>query len=265
MKKYLALLKTYLGTIFTYRANIIGTILLELISIGNIFILWAAVFRTHEEVHGITFQDTIAYYILVPLVGTITNVTISDFRSKEIRTGELSRHLIKPYHLWTASFVEAVAQKVVVILLVLPIYSAILISIEHSTDHSLFELSQIIETAIILIAAFMLHFFIDLAISWLAFWVSDIWSFSHFKIILFSVLGGLSFPFTLLSDPVRNILEKLPFQYFYYVPIQYITNKEPCSHLTDDVKSILLWVILFTFIAFLLWKQGLKKYAAYGN
>lgn len=265
MKKYWQLFKNYLSTLIEYRANLVGIIVLELISIGQMLVLWLAIFRNENEIRGFTFESTLLYYLLVPLIGFITKVNISKKRSLEIKNGNLSNHLVKPYSLWFSSFIEVLAKKIQTLTLIIPIYSVILIIYSQITDPLNLKIRNILLTILFAISGFLLHFFIDLFISWLAFWVTDIWSFKHFKYILFAVFGGLSFPFELISKNVRQIFEVLPFKYFYYIPISYFTGLRDTSLLASDIRNIFIWYLIFIILGLITWKLGLKKYESYGN
>ncbi|MBN2016501.1 ABC-2 family transporter protein [Candidatus Dojkabacteria bacterium] len=266
MKKYLQLFKNYLGTMLEYRANLVGIIILELISIGEVLILWIAIFRSENEIRGFTFGATLLYYLIVPLIGFITQVDISSKRSQEIRSGELSKYLLKPYNLWLDSLAEMIARKIHTLVLILPIYLIIIVTYSKLLPSSEFKFYNILLALAFASGGFLLHFIMDLFISWLAFWVTDVWSFRHFKYILFSVFGGLSFPFDLLPANIRTIFENLPFKYFYYVPISYFSGSRNIQeNILSDLAGILLWLLIFFISGLILWKKGIKKYEAFGN
>jgi len=248
-----------------YRANLVGIILLEFISLGETFVLWIAIFRNESEINGFTLQSTLLYYLLVPLIGFITKVNISKDRSLEIKNGSFSNHLVKPYNLWLTSFIETCARKIQTLILIVPLYLIVLTVFSLTITSLNFNVRNIILTVVFSTGGFLLNFIIDIFISWLAFWVTDIWSFEHFKYILFAIFGGLSFPFDLLSENIRCIFEILPFKYFYYIPISYFLGKRNINLLANDTISILIWSLIFILLAFISWKQGLKKYESYGN
>lgn len=265
MKKYLQLFKNYLETSLEYRANLVTLIINQLISTASILFLWFAVYRANDEVQGFTFDKALLYYILVPLFGYITQIYISSILSKEIRTGDLSKYLLKPYKIWLVAFIRSLAAKIHILILILPIYTVIIALYFSHIDFSL-NIISILFAIIIAVAALLLNAIIDFVISWLAFWFDDVWAFEHLKFILFSVLGGVSIPFDFLSDQLRSIFEFLPFKFLYYVPISYLTeNKDQLEFLLQDLLNIFVWMIPFILLSYILWKLGIKKYEAYGH
>jgi len=100
----------------------------------------------------------------------------------------------------------------------------------------------------------------------LAFWMDETWSLIHFKIILFSTFGGLSFPIDLLQGHILRLFEFLPFKYLYYIPVSYITGKRlPDEHLLIDIIGIVVWMMVLVLLVNYFWKKGLKRYGAFGN
>src|SRR6266536_1065917 len=96
MKKYTKLFSTYFATALEYRANLVGTLVLEAIAVSSVLILWLAVYRNQHQVAGYAFSQALVYYLSVPIVGFITHVMLSDQLSTEIRTGFFSNYLLKP-------------------------------------------------------------------------------------------------------------------------------------------------------------------------
>lgn len=264
MKKYTRIFATHFASALEYRASLVGTLLQQTISVISVVLLWAAVYRSRTSVAGYNFEDAMTYYLLVPAVGFMTQVTPSDTLSVEIRTGFFSNYLLKPMSFWLASLVGVLANKLNYLLLVSPICIGILAYLTLSGEIHLSPTSAL-ATLLMVIMAFVFHFVLDLGISFGAFWLDDVWAFSHIKNILFSVLGGLSFPLDFVSGPFHTILNNLPFQYLYYVPIMYLSGKRHVTEIPSDVAHLLLWVTITIAAAILLWRFGLKKYGAYGR
>jgi ABC-2 type transport system permease protein len=265
MKKYFQLLKNYFQTSLEYRANLVSLIINQIISTSGILFLWLAIYRTNERIEDYTFDKALLYYILVPLSGYITQVYISNTLAREIRKGELSRYLLKPYKVWIVALIRAVAAKLHILILIIPIYILVL-SIYFSHAEISLSFRSILFAFTIASGAFILNTAIDFVISWLAFWFDDVWAFEHLKFVLFSVLGGVSIPFEFLTSQLRHLFEALPFKFLYYVPISYLTgNKDSLELLLHDLSSLIVWTLPFILLSYILWKLGIRKYEAYGD
>jgi ABC-2 type transport system permease protein len=107
---------------------------------------------------------------------------------------------------------------------------------------------------------------LDLLIAFWAFWTDNVWAFKHIKIILFGILGGVTFPLDFLSGGLAAVARFLPFQYFYYVPAAYLLGKNVgMETIISDTAHILLWIVALVIFCFFAWRAGLKRYDAYGH
>lgn len=264
MKKYFGLFKNYFSSGLEYRSNLIGLVVLQLIGVGTVLFLWVAAFRSQDSIAGFSLLQVGLYYLLVPLVGFITQVQLSGQLGFEIKDGIFSNYLLKPYNIGFAALMRTLAEKANQLMILLPLYFCVIFIISAIMGGIGFTIKGIIAAAIIAVFGFFLHFILDLTLCWLAFWMGDIWSFQHFKVIVFGILAGVSFPFEFLPRELRTLFEFLPFKYLYYIPLSYLLNKRGLDSLAADLTQILVWGGLIFLLSIYLWKKGLKAYEAYG-
>lgn len=265
MKKYFKIFKNRLAVGLEYRADMIGTLILDLISLASILILWIAIFSSQKQVGGFKFSESILYFIINPLIGAFTYVFISEDLGYEIKRGALSNYLLKPFRLYIDAFCRALASKVNYFFVGFPVYFLMFLFFTAKLGYSSINLTTILFSFISILFGFILHFLIDLSLCWWAFWVGDIWAFKHLKRILFLAFGGLSFPLDIVSGYLRTVIELLPFKYMYYVPNSYLLGKRLISNLPIDILGVIIWSVIFILINQVLWSAGIKKYEAYGG
>lgn len=188
---------------------------------------------------------------------------MSDKLAPDIRLGNFSNQLLKPYRIWVVSLVDAVTRQIFWAGLVLPLF--VVVWMVFFAAKIPISVTGLLLGILFVILGFLLHFFLDFFIALLAFWFDDVWSFSHLKRILFMVLGGQLFPFDLLSGKVRRIVEILPFKYFYYLPSAYLQSRRPSEYLIGDLAGVVVWALIFILCASFAWRKGIKSYGAYGR
>lgn len=265
MKKYTRLFATYFASSIAYRADLLSTVFLEAISVSSVVILWTAIFRTQHMVASYSFGQTVSYYLAVPVIGFMTQVVVSDRLSREIRTGAFSNYLLRPLTFWRASLTGVLATKLNYLVLVSPIIAGVFLYL-HLSGAVRLSLASLLSALLIAVLAFIFHFVLDLSIAFGAFWLDDVWAFAHIKNILFSVLGGLSFPLDFVTGPLKSMLSFLPFQYLYYVPVSYLLGRRAgIDILAEDAVKLLAWTMAAACLAALLWRFGVRKYGAYGR
>ena len=264
MKKYWRYFLSNLANIFEYRAVPVTWAVIELISVASGIFFWSAVYQDQQLVGQYDLQDMMSYYVLIPFVGTITYVHLATSFPKKIKDGQISVDLLKPYNLATALFFKAIGSMIFKLLIKVPFFIFAAFFLFHFFKIGL-GFSNVFLTILVSLLAFGLHFLIDLCLSYLAFWLDDVWAFEHLKLVALMIFGGMTFPLGLLPDQLKFIFNLLPFRFIYYFPISVAQGKVSMVWLGIGVLQIFVWTIFFYMLAKLLWRQGMKKYGAYGN
>lgn len=201
----------------------------------------------------------------MPFVGGLTGVSLSDGFGEDIRTGFFSNQLIKPYKIWITAFTREFAYKLQYLLAVGPVYILAIIGIFSFYYSSTINPTSIFLALLFVIFGFLFHIIFDLAISWCAFWTTDVWCFKHIKKIFFSVCGGRRFPIDFFSGSLLLAMEIMPFKFIYFIPLSYFLGIRKTQMVLIDTISVVTWSAFFASVGIILWKKGIKKYEAYGN
>lgn len=266
MAKYLTAFRNYLFTELEYRSNLVGHILMELLGLGTVIFIFADAFNRQETVAGYTQSDLLNYYLIIPAIGFLTQVKLSDVLGYEIKDGKISHILMKPLHLSTFFLMRTLGGKVILWMVCLPLY-AIVYVIALYWGVSLFNTNWqgLMAAGLLILGAFWLHYSIEYMLTGLAFFLDDVWALEHFKNIVVGIFGGLSFPLTFLPKAWQFWFEILPFKFLYYTPLLYVLGKRELTHLLEDLVTLTIWAIIAMFLGRIIWTVGLRKYGAYGN
>lgn len=265
MRKYWQIFKIMLLSKLEYRFEMFSMFINELIGVVGVTILWNSIFQNSSTIGGLTREQTIIYYVILPLVGLFTSVSISGQLGDEVKNGQFSKYLLRPYRLRFGLFFSSLAEKIHMLVLVLPIYLIGIFVFVRLYNYQSFTLENLILGIGFSLLGFLLHFLLDANISWLAFWLNDVWAFQHFKDFTFSIFGGINFPLNFLGGTLRKVFEFLPFKYFYYVPVGYLMGIRSAANISQDLIGIFIWAVCFAVGGQLLFLVGLKKFEAYGN
>lgn len=264
MRKYWYIFKANLSASLEYRGALLAWTLVELVSLTSAIFVWSAVFRSNSNVGGYDFTKIITYYLLVPIIGGFTAIYVSDHLPRRIKDGDISADLMKPFSIAIASLLDQFSYKVTQLTIKLPIYIfvgyifSVVFKIQFNTSYLLLAL-------FVCVFAYILHFSIDIFISYFAFWMDDVWSLSHLKSIILMVLGGLSFPLDLLPKNLQTLFNILPFRFIYYFPVKVALGSVSTSMFISEFTQLIAWMVGFLIAGQILWRLGLKKYGAYGN
>jgi ABC-2 type transport system permease protein len=80
-----------------------------------------------------------------------------------------------------------------------------------------------------------------------------------------SLFSGNFIPLDILPPYLLNIANYLPFKFIVFVPISIITGKISLDNAPIILLSGFAWTIMLYLSAVILYKQGLKRYEAFGG
>lgn len=263
MFKYFHIFSLGLKNALEYRGALLTWILVELMTLTSAIFIWTAVFRTNNQVGTYNYQSIMLYYFLIPMVGTITTVHISEKLPRKIKDGDISSDLLKPYSLLLGFVVNQLAIKTIQNTIKIPIYLFvglyifIKLGIKFNPEHLMIGLG-------IAILGYILHVVLDMALSLLAFWFDDSWSLSLVKQVALMIFGGLSFPIDIIPTQWSLLFRLLPFDLIYYYPVSIMSGRMSVFNPEFWIKWCVWTAILFILVK-IMWHAGSKKYCAYGQ
>ena len=259
------MLKNRLAVGLEYRSNILGQFIIDIIALISTVIFWGAVFKTQNHLGSYSLNDSVLYFFMIPLTGALTYIFVSDELGNEIKMGALSNYLLKPYSIQFEALTRALASKLNNFLITIPFYTILIVVISILTNHFAVTPMTVLLFIFAICMGFALHFIFDLSIAYCAFWVGEVWAFTHFKKVIFLIFGGLMFPLDFLPKHLFTFVSLLPFQYMYYIPNAYLLGKRNILNIPYDIGLFTLWFIVLFLLQKIIWKKGLARYEASGG
>lgn len=271
MRKFNQIFKNQFANLLTYRMDLVSLFVTSIFNFIALYITWSVIFKTNPTFDDFSFLKMIQYYLAVLFVGLITDVYLADIIGEEIKNGDFTNYLLKPYPVWKNQLANKLATKLNYLIFTLPIF-VIFITILNVSG-LLFEnllsgiTSQNILVGVIIASlVWLMNFFMEYSIGLIAFWTNEVWSLKHFKWIAINIFSGKVFPLNLLSESLLKIFGFIPLSFLYFVPAMYIIGKRDFSeYLFSDLSKIFLWTIFFAWLSNYLIVKGLKRYESVGR
>ena len=224
--------------------------------------LWHAVARD-APVGRYGAPQVTAYFLAMFVVRQLTGSWAVWLMNMEIRDGTLAQRMLRPVHPLVAYAISALAELPVRGLLAVPVASVALVFFagdQLARDPALWA----IWVASIL-GGWLITLLANLAIGCLALFIESSTKIMDVWLALYFVFSGYLFPVDLFPPALRHATEWLPFRYQLGLPVEIMTN-------VYDVHAALLmlgrqWVMvaaMFVTVA-LVWRAGVKRFAAYGG
>jgi ABC-2 type transport system permease protein len=224
--------------------------------------LWTEVARV-TPVGRFSGKDFVGYFLATFVVRQLTGAWAAWQMNFEVRQGTLAMRLLRPISPIWAYAAENLAAVPLRLIVAVPV---LLISIfavgeravpQHAWGWPLFLVA--------LLGGWLITFFANVAIGTLALYMESSTKVMDVWLALFFVLSGYMYPLEVFPAPLRVLADWLPFRYQIGLPVELLTGAYGFTESLGLLARQWLWVGLMGGGALLLWRRGLKRFAAYGG
>ena len=244
-----------------YRAEMIVWVLsttMPLIMLA----LWSAV--AHDAPIGRFAQaDFVAYFLADFIVRQLTGAWGAWQLSFEVRTGTLAMRLLRPIHpiaSYAAEHLAALPMKVIVAIPIAGVALALVGGKVLPHGAAIWAL-----WCVAMLGGWLITFLANVCIGCLALWMESSLKVMDAWAAMFMVFSGYLIPVELFPPTLRTITNWLPFRYQIGFPVELMTSAYTPASALPMLARQWMWILAFWLLLQLLWKRGLRRFAAYGG
>ncbi len=223
--------------------------------------VWSAA-AGDKTIGGLSRGELAAYYLVLILVNQLTyaqtNWTVGDV----IREGSLNPILLRPLSPLYHTLATEVAGKVVYMTFVIPVTAVLALVLRPELHAGLAEVLAFIPA---LAFAWALRFFWGYWLALLAFWATRSDGLLAVQDALIFLLAGQVAPIRLLPGLLQTVARVLPFRYMVGFPVEVLTGQIHGADLLTGFAFQVGWLLVAMVLYRLVWRAGLRRYAAVGG
>lgn len=255
------LLKVGFAEAVAYRAEMLVWILATTMPLV-MMALWTAVARD-APIGRFGEKEFVAYFLATFIVRQLTGSWAAWQINFEVRQGTLSMRLLRPLSPVIAWAVEHLAYMPLRSLVAIPIAAVLL----GTGGGAHLPSSPALWAACVLsiIGGWCITFLAGVLIGTLALFMEssiklmDVWLASMF------VFSGYLIPIELFPPWLERIADWLPFRYQIGLPVEILTSRYDLARALQMLGNQWLYVAALGVSAALLWRAGVRRFAAYGG
>lgn len=230
-----------------------------------IYFLWQAIFDSTPNgiINGMTFKDTFIYLALSGCIGSCIVSYLEWWMSSDVKSGDIAVWFTKPIsypqYMFSRSFGNI---STAFIMTFIPTLIFVFILTKGYIDIGL----NIIMFVIAFFIAVPISMLIDFLIGILSFSTENVWGISTMKDSIVLLLAGAIVPLAFFPEPLRKVVEWLPFQTIYNLPLQILINKS--YKFEDYIVQILIqlgWLVALFIISKICYKKASRRMIVNGG
>jgi ABC-2 type transport system permease protein len=255
------LFKVGLAEIVAYRAEFVVWILTTNMPLVQLAV-WLAV-AADGPVGRFDAHAFKAYYLSVLAVRLLTSTWVVWQMSQEIRDGTLSSRLLRPINPIFSYAAQHLAGVPMRALVISPIVALMVVAAGDRL--ALGSPTRVAILSASLLGAWFLIFFTMVLVGALAFFVDSAIAVFELWLAVHAIFSGYLIPLEMLPSWIGRAAAVLPFRYMLGFSVEILIGHLGTRAALGQLAAQWGYVLLLFSLAMLVWRAGLKRYAAFGG
>jgi len=208
-------------------------------------------------------QGFVAYYLATLIVRQMTGAWVAWEMVREIKEGTLGLRLLRPIHPLASYSADALAALPMRALVALPVTMlALILTSRRDITHDPLQIGLFVAG---LLGAWLLNFAVSAIIGTLGLFLESSLQIWELWLGCFMLLSGYLIPLSLFPHWLERAARILPFAYLQAVPVEILTAMRDRHQALVGLGAQWTWALVAWTALLLLWRRGLKRFAAYGG
>lgn len=224
-------------------------------------LVWSAAAGA-DGIAGLSQAEFTAYYLILILVNQITYAQSNWTMGDVIREGGLNTWLLRPMPSIFNVLASECAGKVVYMAFVTPV--AVLLALVLRPEITVSP-DRLALALVSLCLAWALRFLWGYWLALLAFWTPRADALLALQDALVFLLSGVAAPVLLLPGGLQTAARLLPFRYMVGFPVEILFQNAGTGEILSGLLLQVFWLAAAAVLCRVLWKAGLRRYAAVGG
>ena len=262
-KAFAAQLRLSLATSLQYRANYALAFLSVAVGAAVEVALWRLVLQDRGQVQGFGIEDLLIYLVIANMTSMlcVNWENVLSF-SEEVRSGRISRHLLKPMPLFHVTTAAWLGEKIPVMLGTIPVFWGISVLWPVIFNPGPAEVAMFVAG---LGVAIWLSAEIYFLITMSAFWIAENAGIAIAFNVLRWAFVGVAFPLSFYPKWLTQVLDATPLPYIVYYPaLAFMGRLAPQIFLMKLAFAILIGIAL-TILRKAMWQMAEHRLQTVGG
>lgn len=212
----------------------------------------------------------VTYYLMLGVVVMLTGTWAASYVAQSIRTGKLSPLLLRPAPPILDYLGNNLGEKIIKLPLLLPLLGFAALLFRDGSAGASWGLHLPSDPLVWLLfvlslpPAAALAFLLDFVVGTLAFWLEDVGGLLRVKAVAGALLEGQLVPLALFPPQLAPFLAAQPFRYVVSFPLEILAGQLEPAAIAWGFAAQLGYCATLALTYQLLWRFGLRAYAAAG-
>lgn len=247
---------------FVFRAATWSGIVGATLQVVLVMLVWTAVYGARTEVSGVAQRDAVTYAVLGAVTAIVFQPFVYDTLYGRLRNGAIAFDVMRPLSavpMTLAQQTGAAAAQLPAAGIALGVGLAV-----GALDAPGSALSGL-AFAVSILLGFMIAQVLNFMIGLVGFWTLEVSGAFHIYRMFVQFSSGALIPLWFMPDWLSGGLSLLPFSSQVFVPLTIYVDPAPGAHTLGAIGLQVVWVLVLTLLAALLWRRAIRRLVIFGG
>lgn len=252
-----------LRSLLTYRQNVFFLLAIVTIQIFILTKVWTALYDGAPVRNGIPLSAMLTYLTIANLQNwALQDIDVSLYYQSRVREGQVVFDMLRPVPFVSQMFAHLVGSSIGMAGFAVVALPFVALAGHLSAPASPGALAGWLVS---LLLGYVVATLISIIIAMLSFWTTEVVGLTMLYQLVNQFLAGALVPIALFPGTLRRIAELLPFQATAYTPVSIYVGRLTGAAAGRAMAVQMLWVVLLTLMACLLWRSSQRKVFVQGG
>ncbi len=264
-RKWRALVGMFVQDGLAYKANLIIWILTDAVTAMVMPLIWLAAYNGRGQIQGFSPSEMVLYYlVMLGLTGFIQSHVMWDMAG-DVKSGKFNIYLIRPLPFVMYMLASNLGWRAMRTLLTVPLLALVAFGFRHylpdlGAGH--YRIGPVFWLSVVL--GHLVSFTLSYALGLLALWLYEVRSLFNFYYLPLLILSGQLAPLALLPPALTRFALWTPFPYTLAFPTDIFLGRLSSGRIEMGLFAQAVWIIISLLAASVLWRGGVRRFAAFG-
>jgi ABC-2 type transport system permease protein len=257
METYLKLISKSFQRSIAYKLEYYTSLANAFLYIFIFTSVWKTVAREHPESLGGWSEETLIQYAILSTLIKVSYGRNESLLTTKIKSGDIAYDLLKPYHLTLMYISDSIGVSLFQFMaraLPLMIFSFFFFGTMPSIGIITF-----VKFLLCYCMSYYIYLCFGFALSCLAFFFTEVFSFMILYSALVTLLSGSVIPLNIFPESVQRIVSYTPFPYLYFYPTAILVNTSIQMPFSELLFIYLVQCGVMSILAYTIYFFGIKK------
>lgn len=245
----------------TYRFEVFTSIGSLLIRVYLFRMVWTALYLHNAGIRALTLEGAITYSTVALLMSLVMDIDQTRLLVEKLDDGSIATDFMKPISVPLYFLSDGTGEVAFHAMLILPSLALALFIVHIQVPDG----TTLLAFFVSFFLGYMVGLLMNFILNCVAFWTLEIHALQLIVTWITDLLGGEIVPLVFFPAFLQSFIFALPFAAMYSTPLLIYVGAISPDRYAASMGAQVIWILIFSAIAFFMWRAGAQRVVVQGG